>query len=71
MNVATIGATKRCSELDWELTMLATDGSTLDDVPRREIDRVRPVGSAGGFGGHRFRKEALIYWDLTTRGRMA
>jgi hypothetical protein len=40
--------------------MLATDGSTLDDVPWHEIDR--------GWGlGHRFRKEAVISWDLTNK----
>lgn len=40
--------------------MLATDGSTLDDVPWREIDR--------GWGwGTDSQKEAVISWDLTNK----
>lgn len=44
---------RRCSELDWELTMLATDGSTLDDVAIRQVpiipdDATHLVLSASG-----------------------
>ena len=35
--------TSRCEEMDWELTMLATDGSTLDDAPWQQ-----PIESDGG-----------------------
>eukprot|EP00435_Cladocopium_sp_Y103_P053864 s1533_g17.t1 len=44
---------RRCNDLDWELTMLATDGSTLDDVAIRQVpiipdDATHLVLSASG-----------------------
>ena len=44
---------RRCEEMDWELTMLATDGSTLDDVAIRQVpiipdDATHIVLSASG-----------------------
>ncbi len=35
--------------MDWELTMLATDGSTLDDAPGQLIDG--PGGESSGSAG--------------------